>query len=70
MASVGEIVKASGLNRSSTYVTLEMLKKKSLVSITGEELVLRYVATSPEVLLRSARTPKFEHQSCIVYQSK
>ena len=62
VASVGEIVKASGLNRSSTYVTLEMLKKKSLVSITGEELVLRYVATSPEVLLRSVEDSPLKEQ--------
>jgi len=33
VASVAEITKASGLNRSSTYVTLEMLKKRGLVNI-------------------------------------
>jgi len=62
VASVAEITKASGLNRSSTYVTLEGLKKKGLVSMTGEEPVCRFVATSPEVLLRSVEDQAAKEQ--------
>lgn len=54
VAGVQEISKAAGLNRSSTYVTLEALKKRGLVSVSDDKKVRRYVATSPDSLLRSA----------------
>ncbi len=54
VAGVQEISKAAGLNRSSTYVTLEALKKRGLVSVSDDKKVRRYVATSPDALLRTA----------------
>lgn len=54
VATAGEIAKKSDLNRSSTYVVLESLKKQGLVSISGDKNVVHYVATSPEMLLKTA----------------
>lgn len=54
IAGVQEIAKASGINRSSAYVTLESLKKQGLVSISDDKNVRRYIATPPEAILRSA----------------
>jgi HTH-type transcriptional regulator, sugar sensing transcriptional regulator len=54
LATVNEVAKSSGINRSSTYVVLESLKKKGLVGISDDKNVRRYVATSPESLLQTA----------------
>lgn len=54
VVSVAEVAQKAATNRSSTYVILEALKKKGVVSTTGETPMERFVATSPEVLLRSA----------------
>lgn len=50
IAVVSEISKTANINRSSTYVVLESLKRKGLVSVSGDKKVQRYVATSPEML--------------------
>jgi len=55
LASVAEIARQSGINRSSAYVVLESLKKKGLVGISDDKKVRRYVAASPDILLRGAK---------------
>ena len=55
LASVAEIAKQSNVNRSSTYVVLESLKKKGLVGISDDKKVRRYIASSPDILLRTAK---------------
>jgi len=55
VASVNEIAKQSGINRSSTYVVLESLKKRGLVGISDDKNVRKYVAASPETLLQTAK---------------
>lgn len=55
VAKISEIAQKSGINRSSAYMILEELKKKELVSVSaGEHEAQKYVATSPEILLRQA----------------
>lgn len=55
LGSVGEIAKATNINRSSIYVVLEALKKKGLVSMSDDKKVQRYVAISPEALFQEAK---------------
>lgn len=55
VAAVSEIAKTANINRSSTYVVLESLKKKGLVSTSEDKKVQNYVATSPELLLQEAK---------------
>lgn len=55
MATVFETAKHSGINRSSAYVVLEALQKKSLVGISDDKKVRHYIAASPETLLHAAR---------------
>lgn len=54
VATVGEIAKSANINRSTTYVVLEMLKKKGLVHISEDKKAQRYVAVSPDFLLKKA----------------
>ncbi len=63
IAGVQEIARATGVNRSTTYVILESLMKRGLASISDDKNVRQYVATSPEMLLRSAEesAKKFEN---------
>jgi sugar-specific transcriptional regulator TrmB len=56
IATVFEIAKHSGINRSSAYVVLEALKKKGLVGTSDDKKVRRYIAASPEALLQTAKT--------------
>jgi len=56
LATVFEIAKHAGLNRSSTYVVLESLKKKGLVGTSPDKPVTQYFASSPDSLLHSAST--------------
>jgi HTH-type transcriptional regulator, sugar sensing transcriptional regulator len=55
MATVFEVSKQSGINRSSAYVVLEGLKKKGFVGISDDKKIRNYIAASPETLLHSAR---------------
>src|SRR3989344_5793051 len=55
IATVTEIATNSNINRSSTYVVLESLKKKGLVSTSEDKKVQRYIAVSPEMLLEEAK---------------
>jgi sugar-specific transcriptional regulator TrmB len=55
-ATVFEVAKESGVNRSSAYVVLEGLKKKGFVGISDDKKVRQYIAASPETLLRSAKS--------------
>lgn len=55
MATVFEVAKQSGINRSSAYVVLETLKKKGFVGISDDKKVRNYIAASPETLLHSAK---------------
>jgi len=54
LATVFEIAKQSGINRSSTYVVLESLKKKGLVGTSPDKPVAQYFASSPDSLIQSA----------------
>ena len=54
IATANEIAKASGVHRASVYVALEALQKRGFLSLTDEKKVRQYIATSPEILLRSA----------------
>jgi len=54
IAPVQEVAKIAGINRSSAYVVLELLKKKGLASTSNEKKIQEYVATSPEALLQTA----------------
>lgn len=54
-ATANEIAKKSGVNRSSTYVVIESLKKQGLISATEGEIVKQYSATPPGVLLNLAK---------------
>lgn len=66
VAGANDIAKQAGINRSSTYVVIESLKKHGLVSMTVDKKVQGYIAAAPETLLkmaeekseRSARTKK------------
>ncbi len=55
-AGVSEIAKKAGLNRSTTYVILDSLKKKGLMGVAGEKehSTLIFTATSPERLQQLA----------------
>ncbi|MBI3337114.1 MAG: hypothetical protein HY005_00620 [Candidatus Staskawiczbacteria bacterium] len=54
VATVNETAKSANINRSSTYVVIESLKKKGLVSTSEDKKIQRYIAVSPEMLLREA----------------
>ncbi|MFM2357395.1 MAG: hypothetical protein RJA61_132 [Candidatus Parcubacteria bacterium] len=56
LAGVNDIALKAGINRSSTYVVLESLKKKGLVGISDDKKVQKYVATPPEVLIQSVES--------------
>lgn len=53
-ASVNDIAKSAGVNRSSTYVVLESLKKKGLASMSQTDRGPKYVPASPEMLYKIA----------------
>jgi len=55
-ATVFEIAKQSGINRSSAYVVLEALKKKGFVGFSDEKKIRQYVASNPEILLSAAKS--------------
>ena len=56
VATVTEISKTANIKRSSTYVVLESLKEKGLVSMSEDKKVQNYVAISPDMLLLEAQT--------------
>ena len=56
IATASQIAKATNINRSSTYVVLESLKEKGLVSISEDNNIQRYVGSSPDILLFEAQT--------------
>jgi hypothetical protein len=51
VATANEVAKKSEINRSSTYVVLDSLKKQGLVNMSLDKIVKRYVATPPDILL-------------------
>ncbi len=53
-ASVNDIAKSAGVNRSSTYVVLESLKKKGLTSMSQTDRGIKYIPASPEMLYKIA----------------
>ena len=55
LATVFELAKHTGINRSSAYVVLESLKKKGLVGISDDKKIRRYIAVSPDVLAQMAQ---------------
>lgn len=54
VATANEIALKTEINRSSTYVVLEALKKQGYVNMTVDKFVKQYVATPPDVLLHLA----------------
>ncbi len=56
VATAFEVAKYSNVNRSSAYVVLETLRKKGFVGTSEDKRVRRYVPSSPETLLYSAKT--------------
>lgn len=54
IAVVSDIAKKTNINRSSTYVVLESLKKKGLVDESESKKVIRYSPTNPEMFLYEA----------------
>lgn len=61
--TVNEISKSSGVNRSSAYVVLEILKKKGLVGVSDDKKIRRYVAASPEILFYAAKKAAIEQEN-------
>ena len=61
VATVNQIAKESGVNRSSAYVVLEALKKKGLVSISDGKNTRQYVPTSPDMLVKAAEENANKH---------
>jgi len=55
VATVNEIAKKSEINRSSTYVVLDSLKKQGFVNMSGDKIVKQYIATQPEIILDFAK---------------
>src|SRR3989338_5448141 len=55
VATVTEVAETAGINRSSTYVVMEALKKKGLVSTSEDKKIQTYSAVSPEMLLEDAK---------------
>lgn len=53
-ASVHDIAKSAGVNRSSTYVVLESLKKKGLTGISETNKGPKYIPASPDMLYKIA----------------
>lgn len=64
-AGVQEISNIANLNRSSTYVTLESLKKKGLVSVSSDKNIREYVPTPPEAVLRIAEKTLMEKENAL-----
>lgn len=62
IASVQEVAKTAGINRSSAYVVLEGLKKRGLVSVSDDKNVRQYVATPPEALHQIAESEARKHE--------
>lgn len=52
VATANQVAEHAGVKRSSTYVVLDSLIAKGLVSISEDKTVKRYVATNPEVLVQ------------------
>lgn len=54
VATANDVALKTELNRSSTYVVLESLKKQGFVNMTVDKFVKQYVATPPDILLHLA----------------
>lgn len=52
VATANEVAERADVNRSSTYVVLDSLLNKGLVSISEDKRVKQYVATNPEILIQ------------------
>ena len=63
LATVFELAKYTGINRSSAYVEIEALKKKCLVGISDDNKIRRYIAVSPDVLAQMAQTSWKKHEA-------
>jgi sugar-specific transcriptional regulator TrmB len=55
VATANEIAQKSAINRSSTYVVLESLKKHGFVNMSEDKTVKQYIATPPDMLLGLAK---------------
>ena len=63
VATVNDIAKVANINRSSTYVVLESLKKKGLVSVSEDKKVKKFIAISPDMLLLEAQNQANEAEN-------
>ena len=61
-ATAFEISSHSGINRSSTYVVLEALRRRGLVGLSGDKNVRRYVAVSPEAIAQMSHSVAKRHE--------
>ncbi len=61
-ATVQTISKEADINRSSTYVVLERLIKRGIVSIGATHGIRKYVAAPPERLLQLAKEQTERHE--------
>jgi len=55
LASVSELSRHSGVNRSTAYVVLESLRGKGLARVSDDRKVRKFMALSPEVILEKAK---------------
>lgn len=62
ISTVSELANTTGVNRTSTYVVLESLKKKGLVSTSEDKAVQSYIAISPDMLLFEAQNRALQAQ--------
>ena len=62
VATAQEIAKTADINRSSAYVVLESLCKRGLATTSAGEAVLKYVASSPDILAEQASEALIRHR--------
>lgn len=55
VATANEIAKKTAINRSSTYVVLESLKRQGFVNMSEDKMIKQYIAAQPDKLLCLAK---------------
>ena len=62
-ATATNLAKKTGLNRSTTYVILESLKERGLVSVSADKVIQEYIAATPETLVNLAESQLKQQQA-------
>jgi HTH-type transcriptional regulator, sugar sensing transcriptional regulator len=65
IATAREISQKSGVNRSSAYVVIESLQTKGLVGTSDKNGILSFIASSPDILQRSASASAFRQNDIL-----